>query len=216
MVSINNFFVNLWRLVLDLFFPPSGAVLEFLKLEDEELRKLIHIHHDRSQSIHSLFIYRTPIIRTSIQALKYHKNSAVVKRYTQILARHICAHTEKSGSSETKYILVPIPASKRRMSVQGFNQCLLLTEALIPHLDSLFIHQQDCLKRNDTQVSQTKLAKSDRLANVHGAFVASETLRGKNVVIIDDVWTTGATAHEAISACRAVGALSVTVWTIAH
>lgn len=205
--------MNLWRLVLDLFFPPNTGALTFLELDDEELEKFIHIHHDRSRSVHSLFVYRTPIIRASIQALKYHKNSAVAERYAQILARHMLKTLKDKN---TQQIIVPIPASKRRMREHGFNQCMLLTDLLPPLLGDTFMHLPDGLERNDAHVSQTKLSKQDRLKNVRNTFVANEKLRGEHVVIIDDVWTTGATAQAAIHVCRSVGAQSVVVWTIAH
>ncbi len=205
--------MNLWRFVLDLFFPPNTEALTLLELDDASLEKLIHMHHHPTEPIRSLFVYRTPIIKSSIQALKYRRNTDVAKRYAHILADHILRTLK---NKDARHILVPIPASKRRMREHGFNQCILITVLLPPLLGDSFMHLPDSLRRNDVHVSQTKLGKQDRLKNVHDTFVASETLQGKHVVIIDDVWTTGATAQAAIHACRSVGVQSVAVWTIAH
>jgi predicted amidophosphoribosyltransferase len=60
------------------------------------------------------------------------------------------------------------------------------------------------------------LSELDREANVRGAFSASEAVRGQDVVVIDDVLTSGATAREAVRALKSSGAARVFVLTVAR
>jgi len=211
MLSINNLLVNLYAKVLDVIFPVSSDLSFFLNMSVEALEELVYTETDATNTIRSLFPYQHPLIKASIRALKYKRSVPVAKRYAEILALQIHSRTD-----DTSYVLIPLPASKRRMHLHGFNQCEILTKDLFPLLDTRYVHYPNGLQRTDSHLSQTTLSKSDRLANVQGAFVADAFLFGKRVIIIDDVWTTGATARAAMAACRSVGAHHVEVWTIAH
>lgn len=94
-------------------------------------------------------------------------------------------------------LLLPVPLHWRRQQWRQGNQAYELARELsklsgLPYLNSL--------KRVRSTRTQTKLNRKQRLSNLRGAFVVKkshlERLRGTNIILIDDVFTTGATAHE--------------------
>jgi ComF family protein len=110
-------------------------------------------------------------------------------------------------------LIIPIPLSGQREKQRGYNQSKLLAEEISGHysipLDSA------SLKKIKDVAPQFDLSRKERLRNVRGAFHSS-SLAGKSVLIIDDIYTTGATAREASSALKAAGAKSVYVLTLAR
>jgi len=106
-------------------------------------------------------------------------------------------------------VLVPMPLSKQRLQERGFNQALELARQLAPDKTEGAL----LLRIKDTP-PQSALRRSDRLRNVKGVFaidpLRSAALRGKQVVLVDDVMTSGASLFAAALALRQAGAASVT------
>jgi len=137
----------------------------------------------------------------------------ITQRYAHSLARFL---VQQPANDSKQYLLLPIPASKHRRDTYGFNQCALLCEAMIPFLDTRFLYRSNILHRHEGSVSQTKLRRTERHSNVKDVFEVSASLHNKHVIIIDDVWTTGATINNARLALLESGAQSVVAFTIAH
>jgi ComF family protein len=111
-------------------------------------------------------------------------------------------------------VLVPVPLGRARERERGFNQAALVAERLARGLGAPF---RPCwLARARATAPQTDLDAAARRANVRGAFVASTAAAGADVVLVDDVLTTGATAGECARALRAAGVRSVGVLTVAR
>lgn len=102
-------------------------------------------------------------------------------------------------------VLIPIPLSKERLSQRGFNQSLMLAQQLSRHQT-----QSQTLLRLKNTVPQSSLKRSQRLTNLTGAFAVSPLkaaqLRGKNILLIDDVVTSGATLNFAARVLKQAGA----------
>lgn len=102
--------------------------------------------------------------------------------------------------------LVPIPLAPRRLRTRGYNQSEVLARALarkwrIPVLPDLLVRTRET-------PTQTALTPGTRLANVAGAFDARRAARGA-LVLVDDVFTTGATLAEAARALEQAGATTM-------
>lgn len=109
--------------------------------------------------------------------------------------------------------LVPIPLGATRQRSRGYNQSAVLAESLgrLLHLPVA----RDALRRRRETATQTALTPEERRANLTGAFVAEgETPR--RPVLVDDVFTTGATLAEAAAALLASGAATVSGVTFAR
>ncbi len=105
--------------------------------------------------------------------------------------------------------VVPVPLHWLRRFERGYNQSALLAQVLATQLG---LPKLEALKRLRSTKRQTTLPRQTRLLNVQNAFVINNaSVRGKNIVLIDDVYTTGATMQECKKALLANGAK---VWLV--
>ena len=111
--------------------------------------------------------------------------------------------------------MVPIPTQWRRQVRRGFDHTWLLANAI----RSQWIQPavvRPWLKNRHYRPAQHRLNKKSRLADHQNRFIAHPAIAGHNVVLIDDVMTTGATARAAARACAEADARSVIVWCLAR
>lgn len=113
-------------------------------------------------------------------------------------------------------LIIPIPLHEARMREREFNQAQILSS----HIAGIFNKKvsSDALKRIRHTKTQTDLENDQRLLNVKGSFVVTknEEIKNKNILLVDDVLTTGATSSEAASALKNAGANIVFVLTLAN
>lgn len=104
-------------------------------------------------------------------------------------------------------LLVPVPLAPSRLASRGFNQAWELARVASrrAHLPACV----DALRRERTTAAQRRLSREERRRNLRGAFVASDRVRGRRIVLIDDVMTTGATCDAAAAALKHAGATHV-------
>jgi ComF family protein len=109
--------------------------------------------------------------------------------------------------------LIPVPLGSRRLRLRGYNQSECLAFALASCLDLAV--RTDLLRRTRETATQTALTPEARHANVAGAFHAAE-VEGLHLVLVDDVFTTGATLAAAGAALYQAGAARVEAVTFAR
>ena len=111
--------------------------------------------------------------------------------------------------------VLPMPLSSERLRARGFNQALLLARQLAPDKT----RHQILLRIKDTP-AQSSLGRSERLQALQDAFAVEPLLapqvRGRCLVLVDDVMTSGATLHAAAKVLRAAGAAHITALVIAR
>lgn len=158
----------------------------------------------------------------AIHALKYRDRPALARPLGAWLARRVVLPREAA--------LVSVPLGRRRRLARGYDQAALLARALSrswrgladgpvtvpgaspPRLELLPL----ALARTRETPPQVGRARADRVANVRDAFRAASAVRGRDVVLVDDVVTTGATAQACADALLAAGARSVHVVALAR
>ena len=113
-------------------------------------------------------------------------------------------------------VIIPVPLHIRRLRERSFNQSLILAYGL-GKKHGLAV-DFSLLKRRKFTQTQTGLHKKEREKNISGAFVAiqPEKIRGKNCILVDDVYTTGATLNECAKTLMKAGAGQVAVLTLAR
>jgi len=114
---------------------------------------------------------------------------------------------------------VPVPLHRSKKRQRGFNQSELIARSALRYLDSPnFELRTSILRRVRATTSQTGLTRHQRRENVRGAFAvaAPELVKGRAVMIVDDVYTTGTTLNECARILRAAGAEQVVVATVAR
>jgi ComF family protein len=110
--------------------------------------------------------------------------------------------------------IVPVPLHKRRYAERGFNQASILAATVASELD-VFVDEKS-LRRIVYTRHQASLSREDRLHNVRDAFACGSGAASKDILLVDDVFTTGATMQACAKALRAAGARRVTGFSLAR
>ncbi len=116
-------------------------------------------------------------------------------------------------------VVVPVPLWSGKRQARGFNQAEEIARSFLRSRPGTSIQLDTAsLIRTRETVSQTGLTRHQRRANLRGAFAVTrpEKLRGQNVLLVDDVMTTGATAGECARVLLRAGAKQVLVATVAR
>ena len=146
-----------------------------------------------------------------LSALKYHGWPAVAGGMGERLARL----PWPADVEAERVALVPVPLAAVKQRARGFNQAERLAGAVAVHWGIPV--WPDALARTRATPTQTRLTPGERLANVHGAFRASasyaDRLRGRHVILVDDVLTTGATLNACANALFAIGTRTMSYLT---
>jgi len=112
-------------------------------------------------------------------------------------------------------LFVPVPLAPGRLRERGFNQSEVLASGLARRAPGTVLG--DALVRLRETGTQTQLTPAERLANVHSAFAVPErrrvAIRGRSLVLVDDVFTTGATLNACAVALLDGGASHIRYWT---
>jgi len=213
------------RAILDILFPQKclgcgekgsmickdcqSSIPEALNTENNE-------YDSSTISTIAVACYKNEIIKKTIWLLKYKQ----VKNAAEPLAELVSDRCiEDLSEIDTFYsikdcLIIPVPISKIRLKERGFNQVDIITSNLIkkiavnmPMIN--FSLEQNALKKIKETSSQVLMKdRGKRLKNLKGSFMVElpEKIKGKNIILVDDVSTTGATLHEATSALKKAGA----------
>lgn len=113
-------------------------------------------------------------------------------------------------------LLIPVPLDKKRYREREFNQAHLLAKVVSRRFKIPF--SPSALRRTKITLPQTGLNLKQRKENVKGLFrvARARECRGKTVLIIDDVFTTGSTANECAKVLSLAGAREVNILTVAR
>ncbi|PLX31450.1 MAG: ComF family protein [Clostridiales bacterium] len=155
-------------------------------------------------------LYYDDFSRKLIFQLKYGK-----KEYSAFhMAEMLMDRLEDSGIGGFDFI-VPVPLHAKRERERGFNQAALLADSLGKMRGEPVLKK--VLERNRQTEDQTNLGKKARFENLKGSFSTrnDDSIEGKRILLIDDVFTTGATSSDCSRALIDSGAGSVMVATVA-
>ncbi len=113
------------------------------------------------------------------------------------------------------YLIVPIPLHSRRERERGFNQAKLIAKIIACHLNLLFVNGLERIKNNKPQANLKD--NEARIKNMTNCFKIKnpELIKGKNIILVDDVFTSGATINEAVKILKENGAKKIIALVIA-
>ena len=159
-------------------------------------------------------------MRDAIHAFKYDKLYAAAPPLGQFLAQAV---SQLASEAPSPLLVVPVPLHKSKHAQRGFNQARVLAVHAIKHLATshpewrLTLAAKSLVRLRATE-SQAGLTPRMRRINVRGAFKVfdSHAVKGRDVLVIDDILTTGATARAVSKSLRDAGARSVWVATLAR
>jgi ComF family protein len=159
-------------------------------------------------------------LRSAIHRYKYGAGNHLAAPLGRLLWYALNAYFQPSDID----MVVPVPLHHRRMRSRGFNQSALLMHQW-PALGQADGHdlgdswiEEEVLIRHRPTLPQTGLNKAQRTDNLRKAFSVSHNvkLKGKRVLLVDDVLTTGATANACAFVLKQAGAATVDVLTLAR
>lgn len=151
--------------------------------------------------------YRGPL-KEAIYLYKYRGYRSLSQVFGQLLTELFLSEPRFTNAD----LLVPVPLSPQKTISRGFNQSELLAVRVGQLLN---LPVEACLVRVRHTPSQSKLTGKARRDNVKGVFALSKTPRHRNVILIDDILTTGATAEECAKVLLQAGVRWVGVLTLA-
>jgi competence protein ComFC len=211
--------------IIGLFFPENMPERQ----AEEVVANIARIrcdHGDKSTKYpcpaYSFFTYRNEAVRTMIWRLKYRGNKTTAKIFAERMYDQLCEELAELAqwSNFKDPLLVAIPVSKKKMRLRGFNQSEAVCKALAAiDGNKFFKHILNVLyKIKDTKSQARVKDKKSRLENLKDSFaVKDKTLvEGKNIILLDDVLTTGSTLTEATNTLKIAGAKNIIWVTIAH
>ncbi len=146
------------------------------------------------------------VLARVVQHLKYHGARELAAPLAELLSAHYPFASDA--------VIVPVPLHRSRLRARGYNQALLLARGLARRRGLLLMPH--ALERTRATAEHATLGAAARSANVRGAFRVRPAidLAGARVVLVDDVFTTGATAGACAEALQAAGAGAVYVYTV--
>lgn len=115
-------------------------------------------------------------------------------------------------------VIVPVPLSAKRKRKRGYNQSELMANAIAKENPVLNIKVKNILRRNKDTSTQTRLTLSERILNVKNAFEIRKNNLDKNsqIIILDDVMTTGSTLNECARILKKAGFKNIKVFAFAR
>lgn len=149
------------------------------------------------------------ILRNSLHRYKFGSRSDLHASFAQMM----CSQILSFGCTDFDAV-VPVPLSEERLRERGFNQSELLAKDIAKRFHVPCV--SNALKKCRNTKRQSELHENQRSKNVLGAFALSspDAVRGKKVLLVDDIFTTGATMREAAKTLSAVSK-SVTACVLA-
>lgn len=177
---------------------------------------------ETSTTIYALYDYRDPYIKKAIWDLKYHHMFNLGRTLGKLLyegrieeVADIRIYTEGQP-----ICVIPVPMSPAKLSARGYNQAEIIAKGFVlrGEKDSLELKNNIVLKTIDTTPQARITNRNIRLRNIHNVFSIKnqEQIKGRAVIVVDDVTTTGGTLTEIMKLLRKSGAKKVVGFAVAH
>ncbi|MFN3530953.1 MAG: ComF family protein [Candidatus Brocadia sp.] len=149
--------------------------------------------------------YYDDVMKTLIHKFKYARQKFLASLLNDILI----THERLKEVVPNIDVIVPVPLHWLKKMLRGFNQSELLSRGIQRHFSKPISINNLCRIKNTA--SQTRLSKNQRQINIHNAFFVHypKSFKGKRVLLVDDVLTTGVTASECSKKLKEAGAESV-------
>lgn len=141
-------------------------------------------------------------IKKIIFDLKYYDATHLSNKFSELILAKLKADIASYD------LIIAVPLHKSRLRQRKFNQSILLTRSILKHAKNLKFYPDILVRKKYTQ-AQARLSQKDRLQNLQNSFEINpkykNLLKGKNILLIDDVMTTGATAENCAQVLKKYG-----------
>jgi ComF family protein len=218
--TLQNFFTHL----LDVLFPRVcvGCRAPDTLLCGSCINSIRPASKTEQPFIRAVFDYKNPLIKRSIWRFKYENARGYAETFAPYLYDEILGTLgdSLSFSVSEKFLLVPVPLHSKRLRERGYNQSALLAREILK-LDQaeMFEYAPEILvRRLKTNPQARNEKRAARFANLRDAFIVVDParIRGRIIILIDDVTTTGATLLEAKRSFASSRPRKILAFTVGH
>ncbi len=159
--------------------------------------------------------YYTGPLAEAIKRYKYHCQMVLWRPLGELMAEAVAQGAAGGIEANSLDVICAVPLHRSRLRERGFNQSELLAEVVAEHLGRPL---RPLLARTRATLPQVDLPAASRAVNVRDAFTADlhEVIKGQRVLLVDDLFTTGATMTECARTLMRAGAQEVRIFTLAR
>jgi len=195
--------MKIFNKILAVLFPQKclGCKKENEILCPDCLLKINRPDTPHLNGIHIASNYQDAVLKKALWMLKYQGVKQLAKPLAQLIKERIWKKLETEN-----WLVIPVPLSKNKLRHRGYNQAEMIAGELSDNV------RADILFKKFHTKSQVEVKnKEERLANIIGSFEIKnpEKIKGKKIILIDDVLTTGATMREVKKVLKEAGAKKV-------
>lgn len=144
----------------------------------------------------------------AVYAMKYQNRRIYGQTFGKEMAEHFLSYLWERKIT----LIVPVPLHSRRKRKRGFNQAEIVAKVLSENTGIAM--DAGAVKRIKATSPQKELGDKGRKRNIRGAFAVQKNVKGENIVLIDDIYTTGSTLDEAARVLKKAGAENVYFLTV--
>ena len=144
----------------------------------------------------------------SMALIKYHGRREYLDFYSEAMFRRFGPAIRRLSPD----CIIPVPVHKSRLKKRGFNQAEIVAKVLSENTGIAM--DAGAVKRIKATSPQKELGDKGRKRNIRGAFAVQKNVKGENIVLIDDIYTTGSTLDEAARVLKKAGAENVYFLTV--
>lgn len=210
-------FYKITQSLIDFLFPEKclGCDKKGLSLCKNCLSQT-HLSLYKNEDIYAIFSYKNILIKKIIKNLKYKRKKSALEKLiysnSNIFEKII---KENISKPKQEIILIPIPQHKKKQTIKGYNQ----SEIIAKQISKIFNIEikKILIKTKNTKSQVETKSKIERLQNISNSMDIKKSINKDFLyIIIDDVYTTGATINEAKRVLKKHGAQKVIAITLAH
>ncbi|MBU1159824.1 ComF family protein [Patescibacteria group bacterium] len=206
---------KLLNIVLNLIFPQKclGCGKENETICPKCLAQINFPSLIEQNNIFSAADYNDEVIKKTLWQLKYKGRKGLSEPLAELIFQRL-----KSKITWSDWLIIPVPLHKNRLKARGFNQSELIAQKLAEKIQTSDVGAKNigCLtnvlyKIKETPAQVSIKNRKDRLRNLQGAFEVKnpELIQSANILLIDDISTTGATMKECKKILRSAGAKKI-------
>lgn len=210
--------------VLDILFPIKclGCNTKNEILCDVCTSKIHRNDRETDKNITAMFDYREPLVKKVIWELKYHHKRYLGEKLGQLLYDSAIEDISdmKIDVPGRSIFVIPVPISNTRTKLRGYNQTHAIAKGFCKQAETEVLELKDKIvfKKVDTTPQAKITNRKRRLENIRGVFEIKneEIVKGRTIIVIDDVTTTGGTINEVMKILKSAGAKKVVGLAVAH
>lgn len=176
----------------------------FYRINRLQKCKIINLKNKNLNSLIYFFKYEK-IIRRLILQFKFFNKPYLAKVFSKIILKN----EKLCGKLKFYDIIIPVPMHNEKKNVRGYNQTELISCEIAKNLNMKY--ESKLLIKNVNTKMQSSLTEKERYKNIKDVFVVldEEKIKDKNIILIDDIYTTGATLEECSKVLKNAGAKKV-------